>query len=355
MPKIFISHASANQELVSLFIQKILVLGCGLADEGEDCEIFYTSDPSHQQGIPTNENFIDNIRLNLQEAPLVILLFSQEFMKSQFCLQESGATWMLDRNKVFSIIIPPLTASDFQDVYTVAQKGNIDDKGYLNKLRQRIHQIFTDRKQKEKWEEYRDEFLDGFNRLPQTIVEDPLDEVQKQLSELRVENTQLKELIEELKRIKDPASVESIEKQKSSPKTNDELEFERLVANAKNALSKLPKIVGTAFYGYFNGHGGISFNLLDRRTEYKKITNANNAVSSGWLIKNGGEYILNFEIIDNSYTRDCLNKLFKLTSDLLAYSDFGNKFYEENRYQINYCKNARDFWRYYLLVAFSYE
>ena len=106
MEKIFISHSSKDKELVLSFVE-FLRLGLNL---GRD-EIFCTS---LSGCLPTGEGFIPAIKNAIQNCGITILLITNNFLKSQFCLAEMGAVWALGQT-VFPFLVPPVTHKDISE------------------------------------------------------------------------------------------------------------------------------------------------------------------------------------------------------------------------------------------------
>jgi hypothetical protein len=116
--KIFISHASADKGLAEL-LRDTLVLGG--VPEGR---IFYSS--SRATGIPMGVDVRDRLRLELQQAGLVIELVSKTFLTRTMCVLELGAAWALEKPS-YPIVVPPLTRDE-----AVQEIGNVH-MGMLHK------------------------------------------------------------------------------------------------------------------------------------------------------------------------------------------------------------------------------
>lgn len=85
MDKIFISHSSKDRDLITRFVDDILVLGLGFTSD----EIIYTSE--EDTGVSPNENIVDFIKQNIQQAHLILLMFSIDYNNSKVCTMEMGA------------------------------------------------------------------------------------------------------------------------------------------------------------------------------------------------------------------------------------------------------------------------
>ncbi|MDP1728011.1 MAG: toll/interleukin-1 receptor domain-containing protein [Bacteroidota bacterium] len=124
--KIFISHSSKDAEIVKLFIDRILVLGLKVKNE----DIFCTSVDG--MGIKSGDDFKSKIKFELCNCKAVIQLISQNYKESEICLNEMGASWVLNSN-VIPIIIPPMRY-DVGFIHTNTQQLRINTKSDLMKL-----------------------------------------------------------------------------------------------------------------------------------------------------------------------------------------------------------------------------
>lgn len=99
---LFISHASADSELVGKFVD-FLELGLRMNRE----EIYCTSGIGTKR-IRPGTNFVTDIKDNIIGTKLAVFFLTPNFFNSKFCLAELGATWALG-NEIYPIIIPPTT------------------------------------------------------------------------------------------------------------------------------------------------------------------------------------------------------------------------------------------------------
>lgn len=106
MKKIFISHSSKDKELVFAFT-KFLRLGLNLGRDEISCS-------SLSGCLPTGEAFIPAIKKAIQDCGITILLITDNFLKSQFCLAEMGAVWALGQT-IFPLLVPPVTHKDISE------------------------------------------------------------------------------------------------------------------------------------------------------------------------------------------------------------------------------------------------
>lgn len=80
---VFISHAVANRELADRLVD-LFETGVGIPDG----DIFCSS--LQGMGIPSGVNFADFIRGQIRDPRVVVLVLSQEYFNSQFCVCELG-------------------------------------------------------------------------------------------------------------------------------------------------------------------------------------------------------------------------------------------------------------------------
>ena len=94
--KIFLSHAHADIALVERFVD-FLKLGLDISRQDIYCSSLGT--------VPTGQNFIENIQQNVSGCKLVILLITESFLQSKFCLCEVGAAWALGLEIVWIVLL----------------------------------------------------------------------------------------------------------------------------------------------------------------------------------------------------------------------------------------------------------
>jgi len=101
--KIFISHASANKNYGAALVD--FLIGIGIKDE----QIVFTSNPAY--GIPIGNNIFDWLKTQINDKSFVIYLLSPEYYKSIACLNEMGASWIVENDHA-TIFLPGF---DFDD------------------------------------------------------------------------------------------------------------------------------------------------------------------------------------------------------------------------------------------------
>jgi hypothetical protein len=152
MSKIFVSHAAKDEALVEEFVE-LLQVGVNVHPD----DVFCSSLPG--MNIPTGGAFIDHIKSQVKNPELVLLVISQEFLKSQFCLNEVGASWALSL-PIYPLLVPPLDYADVRGVLAGVQAAKLDDKEKLNDLRDvLIERLGLAPLRTSHWERKRDKFL----------------------------------------------------------------------------------------------------------------------------------------------------------------------------------------------------
>lgn len=161
MERIFVSHAASDEELVEDFVD-LLQVGVGVHPD----EIFCSSLPG--MNIPTGTAFIEYIKSKIAKPELVLLIVSPEFLKSQFCNNEVGASWALSL-PIHPLLAPPLDYSEVRGVLAGTQIGKLDDKESLNDLRDDLTaKLGLTPFRTSHWERKRDKFLSIVKDSPTT-------------------------------------------------------------------------------------------------------------------------------------------------------------------------------------------
>lgn len=156
---VFISHCSSNKKYGDA-LEKLLT-GLGVKDN----QIIYTSHPLHK--IPLNENIYDYLRNSINKNVFVIILWSNEYLKSPACLNEMGAAWVTQTDYVnmytpnFSFDNPKYNecAVDIKKMGVVLN-GNINCKASMIEFRDKILEIFGNTLDDSKWTYLLDQFIE---------------------------------------------------------------------------------------------------------------------------------------------------------------------------------------------------
>lgn len=151
MVKVFISHSSKDKNIVGLFKDIILKSGIGFKDKN----IFYTSSP--ETGVSIGENIPEYIKRNLLDCDYVFLMISENYKKSEVCLNEMGAAMVIGK-RIFPVL---LNNYSFDKVGWLIDHNlcvNIDDEERLDEIRDIFYsnEIYTSISN---WNSSRDEFI----------------------------------------------------------------------------------------------------------------------------------------------------------------------------------------------------
>lgn len=220
--EIFVSHAVKDKPLADALVD-LLQLGLNVDSE----RIFCSS--LEGLGIPSGANFVDHIKKEIQSPKAVIALISRNYLASQFCLCELGATWAMS-HQMFPLLVPPLAYADVQGVMTALQLTKVDHKDGLNQLRDQLQAVLPSKgAATARWENKRDKFLNGLPAIltaipqPESVsaaehdkVKQDYEEAKATIGELEDHLEQRETLITELSAAKDKVEVARIKTAHSS-------------------------------------------------------------------------------------------------------------------------------------------
>src|SRR5947207_2675047 len=117
---VFVSHAACDKAIADKVVD-LLNTGMGIDVQND---VFCTSLEGLK--IPAGEDFKNFIKVQIQEPKIVLLLIAQNYLASQFCLAELGASWAMS-HRVIPILIPPIRFEDMKAVLSNVQSLAIDD------------------------------------------------------------------------------------------------------------------------------------------------------------------------------------------------------------------------------------
>lgn len=161
-PKIFISHSSLDIDYVSDIVELLEDLGI----RGD--QLFCSSIAGY--GIPLDEDIYDYLKQQFQEYDLhIIFVLSDNYYKSPACLNEMGATWVLQK-RYTTILLPGFDFKEVKgaiDPTKIAIKldgDSLDVKEKLGQLKDSIVQEFSLTSISDiRWEKKRDGFISRIN------------------------------------------------------------------------------------------------------------------------------------------------------------------------------------------------
>ena len=125
--RIFISHASKDGELIGKFVDSIFLLGMGMDSE----IIAYTS--REDTGVPAGDSIPQFIQDNIACADIVLLMISDNYKKSEVCLNEMGAAWALNKH-IIQILLPNSSFDKLGWLCSLDKALRIDDTDSIDGL-----------------------------------------------------------------------------------------------------------------------------------------------------------------------------------------------------------------------------
>ncbi|MFT5892978.1 MAG: hypothetical protein ACI9Y7_003097 [Dokdonia sp.] len=151
--KIFISHSSKDKSIIDNFVDKILILGCGI----DENEIFCTS--IEGLGIKTGVDFREHIKSNLLSSDYSFLFISNNYKESDICLNEMGASWAQESLNVKPFIFPNISFDSIGTLYSVKQVSKLNDSSSLDELFDELTNKYKIKKKISRWNKNKESFL----------------------------------------------------------------------------------------------------------------------------------------------------------------------------------------------------
>ncbi len=161
MPGLFISHASADKELVDDFVDSVVRLGFGVQER----QFFYSSG----RGVPSGEDLSAFIRKKARESNLVIALITPAFTQSAYCIAELGAAWAT-AGALFPLLHPALTHDDLDGVLRGVAARTLNDPSALDELFDRVVAALDLEADSQQWGRYKPKWLASVEALDQLPV-----------------------------------------------------------------------------------------------------------------------------------------------------------------------------------------
>lgn len=152
--KIFISHSSKDKLIVDAFVENILILGCGISEKN----IFCTSIDG--LGIKNGNDFRQHILNELQSSDYSFLLISNNYKKSDICLNEMGASWAIKNLEVKPFLFPNIDFDSIGTLYSVKQVSRLNNGVDLDELFEEITLKYGINKSTTRWNKYKFDFLE---------------------------------------------------------------------------------------------------------------------------------------------------------------------------------------------------
>ena len=155
---IFISHSSKDKEIVSEFCDRILRLGIGI----EVNDIFCTS--IEDMNIKNGDDIRKHIKENILSADFSFLLISENYKKSDICLNEMGAVWANDNN-VRCYLLPNTDFEQIGWLYDNKQAERLTDQVALDKLYNELVNFYNLAGRIETWSRQRETFVKNVSKI----------------------------------------------------------------------------------------------------------------------------------------------------------------------------------------------
>ncbi len=157
-PLLFISHASADEYIVTGLVEMLRTIGFNKKN------LFCSSVPGYD--IPEGEDIYDFLLGKLTNYELfVIFVLSESYYKSAACLNEMGAAWVLKAN-YSTLTLPGFNIPEIRGAVNPRMMAVVLDdgkrvKGKLNQLKDRLIEFFglPETDDDTIWESDRDKFI----------------------------------------------------------------------------------------------------------------------------------------------------------------------------------------------------
>lgn len=150
---VFISHASEDQQIVSLFVEEILVSGMGFKLE----EVFYSS--NEDMGVENGKDIPEAIRSGLQEAKVFVMMVSENYRRSEVCLNEMGAAWIRD-DLLRIILLLPGTGFDRMGWLVSLKRGTkLLDSAGLDGIYDQLTEALMIGRKTATWNRHKNDFI----------------------------------------------------------------------------------------------------------------------------------------------------------------------------------------------------
>lgn len=169
--KIFISHASADKEIVSEFVDNILVSGCGV---GLD-DIFYTS--REDTGVTNGDDIPSAIKDGILESKLFFMMISDNYRKSEVCLNEMGAAWAVKDIDKCILLLPNVGFDRIGWLMSLNKGTKITDDEGLDSIRDLISDRLDVQMKTSTWNRSKSTFLSNIKSadVPAIVDQDVLE------------------------------------------------------------------------------------------------------------------------------------------------------------------------------------
>jgi hypothetical protein len=337
---IFISHAAVDSVIADVVVDILnTAIGINVTEQ-----VFCTS--LEGMKIPPGKDFKEFIREQIQEPKIVVLLVSQNYLASQFCLAELGASWAMS-HRIIPFLIPPTSYEDMKAVLVNVNALNIYSSSDWNEALQVFKDELGIDPNVNRWERKRDEQLKRLNPLLKEqpdpplipfkklkIAEERLAGANEEIAELEAEVARKDILLAKLRKMKPAKEVAAVELE-SLPAAEA---FKELVHSVSTAFGSLPGIVIDALYYQQRGEKlpVPKYGHFDSDDNFDEIRSA---IEDGYLVDTEP----GFEIADDSPPiQEALSALHRMESWMFDNDEFGEVYLKDKGHQFSL--SNRKFW-----------
>ena len=152
--KVFISHSSKDRKIVTDFVDRILVMGIGFSTD----DIFCTS--IEDMNIKNGEDIRNHIKANILSSDFSFLLISDNYKKSEICLNEMGAVWANDNN-VRYFLLPNTNFDEIGWLCNTKQAEPLVNSITLDKLYKELADYYNIEGKFDTWSRQRSTFVEN--------------------------------------------------------------------------------------------------------------------------------------------------------------------------------------------------
>lgn len=337
---IFVSHAATDKAIAEKVVD---LLNTAMAIDVQK-DVFCTSLEGLK--IPPGKDFKQFVKEQIQEPKIVLLLISQNYLASPFCLAEVGASWAMS-HCIIPFLVPPTKFDDMKAVLAGIHALKIEDPSDWNEALAVFKTELKIDPNTNRWERKRDEQLEAIRSLiskqnPPLIVplgklqaaEEKLKGANLEIVALETKNKQLEKLLGEIKKSKDAKEVARIELANLPAATA----FEKISGHASDELGFFPKEIREAFYYHFRGESPPTpragfMNTEDRWEEIHR------AVEDGYFIDAGEGAQLNE---NNPKVREAIKALSELKKFTEKTPELAEPYETEHGHEFSF--SLRPFW-----------
>src|SRR4030042_3049687 len=261
MRDVFISHSAKDKNIVKYFIDDILVGSINILINEISCSSIEGTK------IESGDEWRPAIRDNLNNAKIVFLIITTNYKSSEICLNEMGAAWALCDN-VIPLIVEPINYESVGVLMEVREIEKIADEGSLDRVKDKIQAILKipfEQIKSDRWTAKKKEFLIRLgeyiekNPFPHPVSESEVNKLLKINVDLNIafkeivnENEKLKNVIEDLKKLKDARAVETIKIKHGLTASLDI--FRELAEEVKSSLLSFDEATIAIIYQNYSGN-----------------------------------------------------------------------------------------------------